>query len=165
MSGVVLNADGRAVIFDRALGRVHLVSVPTALENVANSKGQIVHGETGPEWDGEPVESPVGKPIDLSLSSTELVEDNVLPLPAGEVGIKETAVVAPAEAAAPAPSADAVEAPSPLDHDGDGKPGGSVKRAAPDPERVALFAALDAKGVKYFKGSSTDKLKALLARS
>lgn len=65
-----------------------------------------------------------------------------------------------------------------LDHDRDGREGGMAPppepaappapepvkgRKAADPERVALFAALDAKGVKYFKGAKTDALKTLLA--
>lgn len=178
---IVLHEDGsgRAVIFNRATGAVLPCSVPTAMENVANGRGIWVHGTTGEPWDGVvPVTpaSPFAAPLDLTLT-----QDDVLPLPAGEIGINETAIVAdPVDDLAdarttPGDSPEKLEAierevdeanaakPNPLDHDGDGKSGGSKPRKPVDPERVALFAALDAKGVKYFKGATTDVLKAKLA--
>lgn len=167
---VVLHEDGsgRAVIFNRATGAVLPCSAPTALENVANGGGIWVHGAAGEPWDGPVKAAPAVEPEpEAPAPSLTLEQEDVLPLPAGEVGINETAVVNPAapETAPPPPAAEAVNEvkPSPLDHDGDGKPGGSKARKPADPERVALFAALDAKRVKYFKGATTEALKAKLA--
>lgn len=63
----------------------------------------------------------------------------------------------------PAPAAAAVD---PLDHDGDGKPGGSKPRKVwsdeEQAERAEVIAALKAAKVKFFLGAPTAKLKALL---
>ncbi len=154
MSVVLANdGTGRALIFDRATGEVLRCSVPTAVENVGNGAGRFVHGEVG-----EPLALPESVPAAPSepAASLTLVQDDVLPLPAGEVGIAETAIVQPAEMAAPAVD--------PLDHDANGRKGGS-KPAADGDERAAVIAALKAKGVKFFAGASTEKLKAKLAES
>ncbi|HEV7352590.1 MAG TPA: hypothetical protein VGN74_05615 [Brevundimonas sp.] len=51
-----------------------------------------------------------------------------------------------------------------LDRDGDGKPGGSKKRTPEEEaERAEIIASLREKGVTFFAGASTEKLKALLA--
>lgn len=147
MSAPVLTTGGRAVIFDRVTGEKLTVSVPTALENVANGRGRFVHGETGERMEAEasaPAPAPAPKPIPLT-------EPDVLPLPEAD--------------RVPAPAAeDAAPTTDPLDHDGDGRKGGSKPRAKKpaDPERAAVIAELRAKGVKFFAGDPTDKLKSLL---
>lgn len=56
--------------------------------------------------------------------------------------------------------------PDPLDHDGDGRPGGSKPRKvwseAEQVERAEVIAALKAAKIKFFLGAPTAKLKALL---
>lgn len=146
MTAPVLTTDGRAVIFDRVTGEKLTVSVPTALENVANGRGRFVHGEAGERMKGE-----AAAPAPAPEPAIPLTEPDVLPLPEAD------------QPSAPA-AEDAAPTTDPLDHDGDGKKGGSKPRAKKpdDPERVAVIAELKAKGVKFFAGASTDKLKSLL---
>lgn len=160
MSGITLDNDGRAVIFNRKTGLTMTCAVPTAIENVRLSKGVWIHGDgTDAELieGGEPEPAPAPDPV------IPLVQEGVLPLPSAEpVVVVEPAVVAePAPApAAPAPLAQ-------LDHDGDNKPGGSTPKAGRTPEeeaeRTALFAEFKARDIKVFAGSTTDKLRAKLA--
>jgi hypothetical protein len=142
MTAPVLTNDGRAVIFDRVTGEKLTVSVPTALENVANGRGRFVHGEAGERMKGE-----AAAPAPAPEPAIPLTEPDVLPLPEAD------------QPSAPA-AEDAAPKPDPLDHDGDGRKGGSKKPA--DPERAAVIAALKAAKVKFFAGASTDKLKSLL---
>lgn len=143
MSAPVLADDGsgRALIFDRVTGEVMRVSVPTAIENVANSGGRFVHGETGEPMKAEQAAKVVEAAIPLT-------DPDVLPLPAAD------------QAPAPAAAEDAAPKLDPLDHGGDGKKGWARKPA--DPERAAVIAALKASKIKFFAGSSTEKLKTLL---
>lgn len=104
--------DGRAAIFDRVTGDVLYVPVPTAIENVYLSQGRYVHGETGERIAAEP-EAKAEEPV------IELKEEGVLDLPQPE---PEPAAEPEAE---PALSPAQIEA---LDHDGDGKAGGSKPR-------------------------------------
>jgi len=147
MSAVV-GGDGRAVIHNRETGQVLYCSVPTALENVANSNGVWAHGEGDGTTVAPAARAPVAVPVEPVI---QLTEPDVLPLPL------------PAAEPDPVPQA-AVDAepaqPDPLDHDGDGKKGGSRKPI--DPERAAVIATLKANNIKFFVGWSTDKLKALL---
>lgn len=121
MSGLVLDASGRALVFDRVTGETRAYSVPTALENVANGKGRFVHGDKG-----EPLVEPVVEPE--PEVTIELSEEGVLTLPAAEIE-------AQAEAEQAALTEDAYPNLSPaqeaaLDRDGDGVPGGAVAKAA-----------------------------------
>lgn len=143
MSGVVMGGDDRAVIHHTGTGEEMSCSVPTALENVANSGGLYAHGHKPADLKAKPPE-PVAEPEPV----IPLVEEDVLPLPAAE---PEPEVVEPAAAA---PAVD------PLDHDANGKKGGAKKPV--DPERAAVIAALKAAQIKYFAGAPTEKLKALL---
>ncbi len=142
MTEIVFEGNGRAVIHHTGTGQEMTCSVPTALENIANSRGVWAHGYKPAELQVKAALVVAPEPV------IALADPGHLPLPAAE----------PEPEPAPAPSPVAVD---PLDHDGDGKKGGARKPA--DPERSALFAALEAKGIKAFKGASTDKLKALLA--
>lgn len=134
--------EGAAVIFDRETGQVIRCSVPTALENVANGKGRFVHGETGDRVEPKAVEPAPVEPV------IPLKEEDVLPLPEPEPELT------PAQEGA-------------LDHDGDGKAGGSTPKAGRSPEeeaeRAELFATFKALGVKVFAGSTTEKLREKLA--
>ena len=141
MSEVVLGGDGRAVIHHTGTGQEMFCSVPTALENVANSAGVWAHGHRPADLKVKEA-SPAGAPEPVIA----LVDPDHLPLPAAEP-----------EPAAPAPATTQVD---PLDHDGDGKKGGAKKSV--DPERAAVIAALKAAKVKFFAGASTEKLKTLL---
>ena len=133
MSGLVLDASGRALVFDRVTGESRAYSVPTALENIRNGRGRFVHGETG-----EPLVEAVAEPEpDVTI---ELSEEGVLELPAAEI-----------EAQAEAQEAALTDDPYPdlspaqeaaLDRDGDGVPGGAVtKTAKPKPAAKGGFAA------------------------
>lgn len=134
MSEVVLGGDGCAVIHNSETGQEMSCSVPTAFENVANSRGVWVHGH---KPDGMEVVEPAPVAPEPVI---ELAEEDVLPLPAED---------------APAPAK-----PDPLDHDGDGKKGGARKPA--DPERAAIISSLKAAKIKFFLGAPTEKLKTLL---
>lgn len=144
MTPVVMVSADRAAIFDRETGQVIRCSVPTALENVANGKGRFVHGETGDRVEPKAVEPAPVEPV------IPLKEEDVLPLPEPEPEPELT----PAQEAA-------------LDHDGDGKAGGSTPKAGRSPEeeaeRAELFATFKALGVKVFAGSTTEKLREKLA--
>lgn len=172
MTVPVLTNDGRAVIFDRVTGEKLTVSVPTALENVANGRGRFVHGDAGERMKGE-----AAAPAPAPEPAIPLTEPDVLPLPEADRPVPAENPLAGADDA----TRDAIEGrarpvsdehvhedaapkPHPLDHDGDGRKGGSKPRAKKpdDPERAAVIAELKAKGVKFFAGASTDKLKSLL---
>lgn len=162
MTAPFLTDDGRALIFDRVSGLVMTVAVPTALENVTLGQGRFVHGDKGDLIEGGVVEKLVDAPV------IKLSEEDTLPLPAADIEARAAAqpdhspIRPVSDEHVHVPAAYEVDA---LDHDGDGKAGGSSPRPGSDPERVALFKALDAKGLKYFKGASTEKLKAKLAAS
>lgn len=151
MTAPVLTPDGRAVIFDCETGQVLTVSVPTAIENVRLGAGRFVHGDSG-----EIVKAKGKAPAPLTEPVIPLTEPDVLPLPAGETGVNTPA---------PAPEPVAEQPADPLDHDGDGKKGGAKPAADDDAERAAVIAALREKGVKFFAGASTEKLKEKLASS
>lgn len=133
MSGLVLDASGRALVFDRVTGECRAHSIPTALENVRNGQGRYVHGEKG-----SPMTAPEAAPE--PEETIQLSEEDVLDLPAAEVE-------AHAEAQAEALVEDAYPDLSPaqeaaLDRDGDGVPGGAVARPAkPKPAAKGGFAA------------------------
>lgn len=152
MTGVVLDENGRATIFNRASGQTLVCAVPTALENVKLGGGVWVHGKTGEPWTGAEVAVPEVAPAEPIL----LHEEDTLPLPAADV--VELPVVEP--------QVEAVETPiHPLDHDANGKKGGSKPNRSTDPEREAIKKALHDKGIKFFGGAPTDKLKEILAAS
>lgn len=183
--GVVLDNDGRAVIFNVANGQVMVCSVPTALENVRLSNGAWEHGH-GAE-DGASATNP--SPTEPVIA---LREEGVLDLPAAEPVVTEP-VTEPAiepviddladTRTTPGDSPEKLEAierevdeangkltpaqDAALDHDGDKKAGGSTPKAGRSPEeeaeRAALFAEFKERGVKVFAGSTTDKLRAKLA--
>lgn len=138
MAEVVFEGNGRAVIHHTGTGQEMVCSVPTALENVALSNGVWAHGHKPAGMKAVEPKPPAPEPV------IELAEEGVLPLPAAE----------PEPVAAPAIH--------PLDHDGDGKKGGSKPRPAADPERAAVIAALKANKIKFFAGAPTAKLKSLL---
>lgn len=118
MGAPVLDSAGRAVVFDRETGEVHHWPVPTALENVTLSGGRYVHGETGERV--KPTEKAVEPEAEPAI---ELREEGVLdlpqpePEPEAEPAAEPEAELSPAQVAA-------------LDHDGDGKAGGSKPRKA-----------------------------------
>lgn len=177
MAGVIFNSDGKAVIFDRVTGEVIACSVPTALENVVNGQGRFVHGATGDRiriqadgpWTTAADPEPLVADPDASIP---LRAEDTLPLPVGESNGSEIVGLAPAvdptaaDPESPPPAAAAVDPspiqPHPLDHDGDGKPGGSLP-ADEKAERKALFAALKAAGQNVFAGTKTDKLREMVA--
>lgn len=130
MSDVQIGPDGRATIHHRETGQVLTCSVPTAIENVANSGGIWAHGAGDGKVTAKPAATPVPEQV-IPLS-----EEDVLPLPQAD----------------------------PLDHDGDGRKGGSVPVDGDD-ERKQVIAALKASGVKFFAGAKTDVLKAKLAEA
>ena len=149
MTGVVLDENGRATIYNRASGQTLVCSVPTALENVQLGGGVWVHGKAGEPWDGAPPVAPEVAPVEPIL----LHEEDTLPLPAADQPAVE-------------PQPDPAEQPvDPLDHDGNGKKGGSKPNRSTDPEREAIKKALRDKGVKFFGGAPTEKLQELLAAS
>ena len=113
MGAPVLDAAGRAVVFDRETGEVHHWPVPTALENVNLSGGRYVHGETGELLKKAPAQA-APEPQEEVIP---LREEGVLDLPAPEPEAEPETELTPAQ----------VEA---LDHDGDGKAGGSKPRKA-----------------------------------
>jgi hypothetical protein len=157
MTEIVFEGNGRAVIHHTGTGQEMTCSVPTALENIANSRGVWAHGykPAGLQAKAAPVVAP--EPV------IALVDPDHLPLPLPEPEPDPVSESAIADRLRPV-SDEHVHVPTvadPLDHDGDGKKGGARKPA--DPERSALFAALEARGIKAFKGASNDKLKALLA--
>lgn len=77
-------------------------------------------------------------------------------------GIEIDPVDAPADKAAKLSAAQVAA----LDNDGDGKAGGSVPRAVEEgSERAEIIASLREKGISFFAGASTEKLKAKLAES
>lgn len=139
--------EGAAVIFDRETGEVIRCAVPTAVENVANGKGRFVHGDKGDLLTGTAVQAPAAPEPVIALR-----EEGVLDLPAPEP--EPVVDLTPAQEAA-------------LDHDEDGKAGGSTPKAGRSPEeeaeRAALFATFKDLGVKVFAGSPTEKLRAKLA--
>jgi len=146
MSGVVMGGDDRAVIHHTGTGQEMFCSVPTALENVANSRGVWAHGHKPADLKAK-APAPVAEPEPV----IPLVDPDHMPLPAAE---PEPDAPVPGFVEAPAPAVD------PLDHDGNGKKGGAKKPV--DPERAAIIAALKAAQIKYFAGAPTAKLKALL---
>lgn len=161
MSLVLVPGADRAVIFNRVTGQVLTCSVPTALENVANAGGVWVHGETGEPWDGPAVVA-APEPVEAVIP---LAEEDVLPLPAPEPEADPVSQAAIDGRLRPF-SDEHVHVPAatdPLDHDGNGKKGGA--RAPVTAERKAVIAALKAKGVSFFAGSTTEKLKEILAAS
>lgn len=137
---VVLGDDGRAVIHNRETGQVLRCSVPTALENVANSRGVWAHGEGDGTTVAPSAPAPAPAPAEAAIP---LTEPDVLALPEP----------------APEPAK-----PDPLDHDGDGRKGGAkpAPDAAAKAERAAVIAALKAANITFFAGAPTEKLKALL---
>lgn len=169
--------EGMAAIFDRETGQVVRCSVPTAVENVANGKGRFVHGDKGDLLSGTAVQAPAAPEPVIALR-----EEGVLDLPAAASDPTQTAEPL---AGAPAETRDAIEGrlrpvaddhthaaalsddADPLDHDGDGKRGGSTPKAGRSPEeeaeRAELFATFKSLGVKVFAGSTTEKLRAKLA--
>lgn len=167
MSEVVLGGDGRAVIHNQRTGQEMFCSVPTALENVANSGGIWAHGHLPAGMEGAAAPAPVAAPEPVIA----LVDPDHMPLPSGDEPAPdpepaaepepepepEAPVAGFVEAAAPVLS---VQDPDPLDHDSNGKKGGSRKPA--DPERAAIIKALKAANIKFFAGAPTAKLKALL---
>lgn len=166
MAGVVLDENGRATIFNRASGQTLVCAVPTALENVKLGGGVWVHGKTGEPWTGAEVAETEVAPADPIL----LHEEDTLPLPAPEV-VEEPVVDPDAPPAPIRPVSDehrhvpAHNEPDPLGHDGNGKKGGSKPNRSTDPERDVIKKALKAKGIKFFGGAPTDKLKEILAAS
>lgn len=102
-------------------------------------------------------------------SYLELIEGewNVLPLPAADAAdpladADEATRSAIEDQLRPVSDEHVHEPPAtdPLDHDGDGKKGGTAAD-----ERKEVIAALKAKKVKFFAGAPTDKLKEILAAS
>jgi len=174
--GVVLDNDGRAVIFNAATGQVLACSVPTALENVLLGNGAWVHGD-GADAVIEATDTPEPEPAPL----IPLHEEGVLPLPAVEpvpeiVPVDDLADVR----TTPGDGAEKLEAierevdeangklspaqAAALDHDGDKKAGGSTPKAGrsaeEEAERAALFKFFKDLDVKVFAGSTTEKLRA-----
>ncbi|MCA3700813.1 MAG: hypothetical protein IOB84_13655 [Brevundimonas sp.] len=77
-------------------------------------------------------------------------------------GIEIDPADAPADKAAKLSDAQAAA----LDRDGDGKPGGSKPRTPEEEaERIEVIASLREKGIPFFAGHSTEKLKAKLAEA
>ena len=157
MSEVVLGGDGRAVIHNQRTGQEMSCSVPTALENVANSGGVWAHGHlpAGMEGAAAPAAALEPEPV------IALVDPDHLPLPLPEPDpVSQAAIDDRLRPVADEHVHAEPAKPDPLDHDGDGKKGGARKAA--DPERAAVIAALKAAKIKFFAGASTAKLKTLL---
>lgn len=159
MSEVVLGGDGRAVIHNQRTGQEMSCSVPTALENVTNSRGVWAHGHlpAGMEGAAAPAPAPEPEPVIALVDPDHLP----LPLPDPEPGAVSQAAIDDRLRPVADEHVHAEPAkPDPLDHDGDGKKGGSRKPA--DPERAAIIKALKAANITFFAGAPTAKLKALL---
>jgi hypothetical protein len=177
---VVLDNDGRAVIFNVETGQVMACSVPTALENVRLSNGAWDHGYGAEEGVSEAYPSPTEPDPVIALR-----EEGVLDLPAAEqteaepvtepviddlADVRTTPGDSPEKLEAIEREVDEAngkltpEQNAALDHDGDDKAGGSTPKAGRSPEeeaeRAALFKFFKDLNVKVFAGSTTDKLRA-----